>query len=121
MITIFYDGKCGLCAKEINYYKKTAPPGIFDWQDITVSPHDLEKEGISLADGLRELHARDDQGKIHVGVDTFILIWQQLAGWKILAWIVALPFIKQIVRFAYKVFANWRFKRLPHCQLADKV
>ena len=35
MITVFYDGKCGLCSKEINHYIKIAPEGIFNWQDIT--------------------------------------------------------------------------------------
>ena len=37
MITVFYDGKCGLCSKEINHYRKVAPSGIFSWQDITES------------------------------------------------------------------------------------
>ena len=34
MIKIFYDGKCGLCSKEINYYIKIAPKNVFDWFDI---------------------------------------------------------------------------------------
>ncbi len=25
MITIFYDDRCGMCSREINYYKKIAP------------------------------------------------------------------------------------------------
>ena len=29
MIQVFYDGKCGLCAKEIEYYKGIVPQGIF--------------------------------------------------------------------------------------------
>jgi len=37
MITVFYDGQCGLCLKEINHYKKIAPPNIFEWKDITLS------------------------------------------------------------------------------------
>lgn len=50
MITVFYDGKCGLCSKEINYYRKIAPNDIFDWQDITKSADELKKEGISLTE-----------------------------------------------------------------------
>lgn len=118
MITVFYDGKCGLCSKEINYYRKIAPSGIFDWQDITESAGDLNKEGISLAEGLKLLHAKDNNGKMHVGVDAFILIWRQLRHWRILAILVSLPLIKQIANLIYRVFANWRFKRLTHCQLA---
>ena len=120
MITIFYDGKCGLCAKEINYYRRIAPIGIFNWQDITESDDELKKEGISLSEGLRLLHAKDNQGRIHIGVDAFILIWKQLKWWRNLAFFVGLPIIYQVADFLYRYFANWRFKRLKHCQLAKK-
>lgn len=120
MITVFFDGKCGLCSKEINYYRKIAPDGIFIWQDITKSADDLKASGISLSQGLRLLHAKDIDGKFYVGVDAFILIWKQLKRWRLLAIFVSLPIIKQIINFAYKIFANWRFKRLKHCQLAEK-
>ena len=120
MITVFYDGKCGLCSKEINYYRKIAPDGVFDWQDATESIDKLNEQGISLAEALKLLHARDSNGKMHVGVDAFILIWRQLKRWNLLAALVSLPLIKQTAKFFYTVFAHWRFKRLAHCQLAAK-
>lgn len=120
MITVFYDGKCGLCSKEINHYRKIAPAGIFDWKDITISADGLKKEGITLSEGLKLLHARDNNRKLHVGLDAFILIWRQLKRWRLLAILISLPIIRHIANFAYKSFANWRFKRLAHCQLAAK-
>lgn len=120
MITVFYDGKCGLCSKEINHYRKIAPHGIFDWQDITKCPDDLEKHGVTLSQGLKLLHAKDNDGQMHVGMDAFILIWKQLKRWRVLAAIINLPVIRQVANFAYRRFADWRFKRLDHCQLADK-
>ncbi|MCH2038298.1 MAG: DUF393 domain-containing protein [Rickettsiales bacterium] len=120
MITVFYDGKCGLCSKEINHYRNIAPDGIFDWQDITENSDDLKKEGISLSQGLKLLHAKDDHGTLHIGVDAFILIWKQLKRWRILAAFVGLPLIRQIANMSYTLFAGWRFKRLAHCQLAEK-
>jgi predicted DCC family thiol-disulfide oxidoreductase YuxK len=120
MITVFYDGKCGLCCKEINHYRKIAPRGIFAWQDITQCADELKQAGVSLAQGLKWLHAKDDNGQLHVGVDAFILIWKQLKRWRILATFVALPLIRQLANIAYLAFANRRFKRLKHCQLAAK-
>ena len=29
LVTVFYDGKCGLCSREINHYKKIAPNGKY--------------------------------------------------------------------------------------------
>jgi len=118
MITVFYDGKCGLCSKEINHYRKIAPYGIFNWQDITQSATELNKEGISLAEGLKLLHAKDKTGKLHIGVDAFILIWKQLKRWNLLAFIASLPVINPILKIGYKHFAEWRFNRLSHCQIA---
>ena len=56
--TVFYDGLCGLCSKEIAHYQHIAPAGLFQWQDVNQSAGELEREGVSLADGLRLLHAR---------------------------------------------------------------
>ncbi|MDG1287980.1 MAG: DUF393 domain-containing protein [Rickettsiales bacterium] len=120
MIAVFYDGKCGLCSKEIRHYRAIAPDGIFDWQDITESVKFLTEHGVSLSEGLKQLHAIDDNGQLHVGVDAFILIWKQLKRWRILAALVSLPIIRQIANAVYKLFANVRFKRLAHCQLAMK-
>lgn len=120
MITVFYDGKCGLCSKEINHYRKIAPSNIFNWQNITESADELNKEGISLSEGLRLLHAKDEEGLVHVGVDAFILIWKQLRRWRVLAFLVGLPIIRQIANTAYRTFAKWRFKKLEHCQLAAR-
>merc|ERR1719189_2026989 len=120
-VTVFYDGKCGLCSREINHYKKIAPNGIFDWQDVTeVSPKRLKSEGLTLADGLRLLHAKDKNGDLKIGVDAFILIWSQLNRWHILAKIISLPGIRHIAGIAYTFFANKRFEKLEHCQLAAK-
>ena len=120
MITVFYDGKCGLCSKEINHYRKIAAIGIFDWQDITESADSLKEEGISLSQGLKLLHVKDEEGLLHMGMDAFIVIWKQLKGWRVLAFFVGLPIMHQIASLSYRCFANWRFKRLQHCQLASK-
>lgn len=91
-----------------------APDGIFDWRDITESTAGLKKSGIQLSEGLKLLHVKGNNGKIHVGVDAFIVMQHG----DILAVFVSSPFIKQIINLAYRAFAGWRFKRLPHCQLA---
>ena len=80
--------------------------------------HDLALEGVALSEGLRRLHAKDADGQLKVGVDAFILIWKQLKRWRILGFFVGLPIIRQIAKVVYGLFADWRFKRLEHCQLS---
>ncbi|HAI32111.1 MAG TPA: DUF393 domain-containing protein [Thalassospira sp.] len=118
MITVFFDGKCGLCSREINYYRNIAPKGVFEWRDVTEHAGDLEKHGISLVEGLKQMRALDSDGQWHAGADAFILIWRQLDRWRVLAAVVALPVIRQIANLVYRLWAAWRFKHLTHCQIA---
>ncbi|MEM6602773.1 MAG: DUF393 domain-containing protein [Pseudomonadota bacterium] len=120
MIKVFYDGKCGLCSKEISYYKATAPENIFEWIDIAHNPEAITNETFSQSEGLKRLHAKDKNGKMHIGVDAFILIWRNIRYWKILAACVACTIVKHIATFLYNKFADWRFEKLEHCQIFMK-
>ena len=114
MITVFYDGKCGLCRREIEHYKRIAPAGIFEWVDITVAPDAFTALGYTVASGLKALHVRDGTGIMHIGVDGFIIIWRALPRWRLLAMLVSLPIIRPLVRRVYAAFAAWRFKKLGY-------
>ncbi|MGB2492066.1 MAG: DCC1-like thiol-disulfide oxidoreductase family protein, partial [Candidatus Puniceispirillum sp.] len=50
MIQIYFDGKCGLCSKEIRYYQHIAPEGIFAWHDVATDPAPLQPLGVEQAD-----------------------------------------------------------------------
>ena len=119
MITVFYDGKCGLCRREIEYYKRIAPPAVFEWVDITVNPKPFNALGFSVAEGLKVLHVKSSDGKIYKGIDAFMAIWQHIPHWRILAKVINFPLIKKIASHLYDRFANWRFKRLGYdaCEL----
>jgi predicted DCC family thiol-disulfide oxidoreductase YuxK len=121
MLTVYYDGKCGLCRREIEYYKRVAPADRFVWLDIAADPASLADLDISQADALRRLHARDASGVVYVGVAAFITIWQGLNYWRYLAMIVNLPLLKPLAAFTYDRFADYRFSRLTHCQLAART
>ena len=121
MTIIYFDGKCGLCSKEIRYYQKIAPKGVFEWQDIAHDAAPLKPLNISQADALRLLHGKDNAGEIHIGVDAFILIWSKLSfGWRLLSVLASLPIICPILGWVYRKFASYRFARLEHCQIAAK-
>ena len=100
LIQVFYDGKCGLCSKEINYYKKTSPQNIFKWNDIANNPDDLNVIKVSQYYALMYLHALDSDKNLKIGVDAFILIWDELKLWNLLSLFVKLPIIyhKRIIK-----------------------
>jgi predicted DCC family thiol-disulfide oxidoreductase YuxK len=122
MITVYYDGKCGMCSKEIRHYKQLARPDIFIWHDVATDPSLIEPLGVPLVDALRRLHARDAEGNWHIGVAAFILIWRHLGRlkWSSMAWFLKLPLMFQIATFAYNKLSDHRFANLAHCQMALK-
>jgi predicted DCC family thiol-disulfide oxidoreductase YuxK len=118
MLTVFYDGKCGLCSKEINYYKSIAVADNFYWFDVANDPKPLASLNVSQSDALRRLHALDEKGQIYIGVAAFVAIWQRLRYWHLLALLMKFPFLMQLASLAYNRFADYRFERLEHCQIA---
>ena len=119
MIKVYFDGICGLCSKEIKYYKKIAPESIFEWIDVAKDPNAMNDYKITQAEALLYLHAIDNDNIIYVGSDAFALIWKNLPKWNILGQLISFPIMRNLCRLIYKKFAKHRFKNNPHCQLAS--
>lgn len=119
MIIVYYDGKCGLCSREITHYRHIAPAGLFEWQDITLDTRRLEARGIDKLTIFKALHVEDADGKLHVGVDAFLLIWKTLGGlpWGLMARLGGSGLLRPFAELGYAAFAWVRFKTSPQCQL----
>ncbi len=117
-ISIFYDGKCNLCSKEINYYKKIDEKKKLEFIDVTHEKKKLKKLKINYNDSLMFLHVIDKNGHVHKGVEGFIIIWQELQYWRYLAVFVSFTPVKILVSFFYKIWAKKRYNRLDYkCDL----
>jgi predicted DCC family thiol-disulfide oxidoreductase YuxK len=117
MITVFYDGKCGLCRREIEHYKRIAANDVFEWVDITIAPQPFTALGYRVSDGLKVLHVQDTKGRMHQGVAAFITIWQHLPrGWPLAAKILRIPLLLKLAEKIYILFAAWRYKKLGYDQ-----
>ena len=117
-IKVYFDGNCGLCSKEINYYSKIDKKNIFEWVNIYTQDTDLKKLGITKSEALMELHALDENGKMYKGVDSFILIWKNISFfWSILGILVSFYPIYLTAKFAYRKFAIQRFNKLGYCDI----
>ena len=114
MIDVFFDGNCGLCRREISFYRKIASKEAVNWVDLSVTPDILVSEGVDPLDALRILHVRNDKKQLVTGVDAFVAIWKSVPPFGPLAFLVGLPLIRPMVEWAYARFAERRFKRLGY-------
>lgn len=118
MITVFYDDQCGLCRKEIAVYQNQDKHGLFNWQRLSETTFDPNEQRFDLVQALERLHVINHQGDVKIGVDAFIVIWNQLPYWKFLGFFASVAPVKWFLNLVYDQFAKRRFKRLDHCQLA---
>ena len=108
-ITVFYDGACGVCSKEMKYYMSIADHKV-RFVNISAPDFNAEDFGKSDADFQRELHVCDQQGTFYTGVEAFRKLWDALPSpfYPLLSTCVGLPLINFTARCGYSIFARYR-------------
>ena len=119
MITVLFDGKCGLCRREIAFYRSKAPEGRFCWIDAITDDRALSNLHVRCKDALLAIHVVDDKGQTLTGADAFAAIWMALPGFLWLGQFVSLPVIRPLARWVYSVFGRlrYRFHGYDKCEL----
>lgn len=108
---VFYDGSCPLCRKEINHYRRIDVKQKIEWLDITQSSDRLLAYDIQYEAAMERLHSINASGEKVTGVESFLLIWEQLDYYHYLAKAIRILMLEKPLNFAYQRFAKWRFKR----------
>jgi predicted DCC family thiol-disulfide oxidoreductase YuxK len=108
---MFYDGGCPLCRREVAHYRRLDREGRVDWLDIHAQPEVLAEIGVSPAQAMERLHARDPEGRVHVGAPAFAVVWDALPYYRWLARLVRGLRLLPLLDWAYTRFAAWRFRR----------
>lgn len=114
-LVVFYDGSCSACIKDRRWYEKLAGKTgeSVEWLDITGRDEELRRQGIDPDKALRELHVKDDQGRVHREMDAYILLMSRVPALKPLAWLIGLPVIRPTLAWLYH---RWVAKRLSTSQ-----
>lgn len=116
MITVYFDGNCGLCNKEINFYRKITKsnPSLFNWANLH-EPEILRGESFTKTEAMEILHVKGSDNQIYKGVYAFIVIWKNIKYMKWLGYLSSIPPITFILKFLYRLFCLWRSKRIKTC------
>lgn len=116
-ITVYYDGTCGLCLRELKRYSKLDHDKKITWQDFKAPGFNPAQFGLTMDKLERAMHAKDEHGTVVSGIDAFIWIWRA-CGFNLLAKVVSLPMIKQLAVIVYRVIAKYRysiFSKVDQC------
>ncbi|MCB1050368.1 MAG: DUF393 domain-containing protein [Acidobacteria bacterium] len=112
MLHVFYDGRCYVCAAEIQTYRKRARAGSILFVDIS-DPAFVAAEWDRDYDSLQRIfHVRLADGTWRTGVSGFIEIWKSVPGWSWLANLAEIRPVRWALDLGYLVFA-WLRPYLP--------
>lgn len=117
-VTMYYDGGCPLCRREVAQYRRLDREGRVRWLDIHAQQAELAAEGITLDDAMARLHVRGPGGELHTGAAAFLVLWAEIPYFRGLARLVRALGLRPVLELGYRPFARWR---LRHRRCADDV
>lgn len=107
-LTVFYDGACPLCRKEIEWYKRKQGADRIHWENISETEREVLTPGLCKADALSRLHVRTADGNLLSGALAFAEIWKVLPNFRLIGKIVGLPVINRLAESLYRLFLKVR-------------
>ena len=107
-VTVYFDGDCHLCSREINHYRKKDSLQRIEFVDIAELNFSAEQHGLDPVFVQQHLHVRLANGDLQTGVNAFIAIWNVLPAYQWMSRLINLPIIRPLANVAYSIFAKIR-------------
>ncbi|KKN34044.1 hypothetical protein LCGC14_0797660 [marine sediment metagenome] len=107
ILTVFYDGHCPLCVKEIKALKSYDVNNKLSLIDLNMDNFYSVYPHIDITAAQKKLHGQLADGTMLYGLDVSILAWKTVEKHQ---WLTVLhwPLIKPVANMAYRFFARYR-------------
>lgn len=106
LFTVYFDGSCPLCRREIALYRRLPQASHIDWLDVSSG---AELGGtLRCEEAMARFHVRDRQGRLFSGAQAFSQLWRQFPGWRWLGYLSAWPPLSWGFELAYRLFLPLR-------------
>ena len=114
-LTVFFDGGCPLCNREITHYRRLTPREAIVWIDVIAEPEQLDRFDLDQQTALALFHVWDDHAaRMYVGAAAFVRLWRALPGYRWLARIITALRLTPLLEPLYRSFAGRHFRK--RCQ-----
>ena len=109
-LTIFFDGGCPLCKREVDFLRSKNQKGYLNFIDINCYDFSLDlKYGITYKQAMDRIHALKSDGSVIKDIKVFQEAYSLIG----LGWIYAptkLPFLDKFFEIIYRLWAKYRLK-----------
>lgn len=106
--TLYYDGACPVCSREIAMYRRQPGADAVRWVDVTCCPTEALGPGLTREAALARLHLRRADGSLVSGAAAFTTLWLNLPRWAWLGRLLGTRPVLWILEPGYRVFLKLR-------------
>jgi predicted DCC family thiol-disulfide oxidoreductase YuxK len=106
-VTVYFDGSCPLCTKEIGLYQNADGAERITFCDVSRADINLPAD-LTPAAAMARFHVRGADGRLESGAAGFALLWSSLPRWRWLGRIVSFAPVKAVAELTYRGFLKIR-------------
>ena len=107
-LTVYYDGACPVCSREIAHYRQQLGAQACQWVDAAHCAPDVLGADLPRAQALGRFHVRLADGRLVDGAAGFGTLWQVMPGWRWLGRLVQWGPVRPVAALAYAIFLRVR-------------
>jgi predicted DCC family thiol-disulfide oxidoreductase YuxK len=107
-LTVFYDGACPLCEREISFYRCRQGADEVSWVDVSGTSSDEVAPGLSRDQALARFHVRHPDGTLASGGQAFADLWSILPGFRPWGRLFHYRPLSWVLNRAYDLFLGFR-------------
>lgn len=77
-LTVYFDGGCPLCSREIALYRRQDGTSEIEWVDATICPDAAFGANLNRERAMTRLHVRTPDGQLASGARAFTTLWRSI-------------------------------------------
>lgn len=113
--TLYFDGACPVCSREIALYQRQSGADGIRWVDVSACSDNVLAPGLTRERALARLHFQRADGRLVSGAEAFTSLWQTLPRWAWAGRLLGARPALWLLEIGYRVFLwvrrSWRRPR----------
>ncbi len=107
-VTVYFDGACPVCSREIAAYRRQAGADACAWVDVSACEPAALGQDLSREQALARMHVRRADGTLVSGAAAFAQMWQALPATRWLGRVAGWAPVTALLELAYRAFLRAR-------------
>ena len=107
-LTVYHDGACPLCSREISFYRRQLGAAAIDWVDVAAIECEDVADDLTREAALARFHVREADGMLVSGGAAFQRLWSALPPFSLLGRVAGWPVVRPLLEWGYRLSLRLR-------------